>query len=471
MPRPKRNIPEANKVPVKRNEKIPPRLLGMKDFVGTEQRAYDFVAGKALELAKLYSFTPVRTPIMETFDLFKKSSRKGADREFYFVEGDKSERVVLRPEITQGVVRAYLENNLGESGRAVRLFSLGSIFRREKMQTGRYREATQFNLEIIGEAKPMAEATLIALAANFFSELQVKCQVQINSLGTAENRREYCSKLLAFYKERGRRSKLCNHCKKNLGRSCLSLLDCKEEECVKIREGAPQLADYLSDESRDHFSKTLEFLDELKIDYNFNPYLVRSLNYYNDTVFEFWPVNDDGSTPVGKLALAGGGRYDSLVENLGGAPTPAAGIAIGLERTMSRIKDKHLLTNPAEEDIVFIAQLGDQAKLKALQLFEELRRAGFNVRQAFTSDSLKQQLEEALNMKAKTSLILGKKEIMDGTILMRDMDSGAQETVVYKKIKERLERREKVVERKLRSNNTNLINKDNHRKEGVYGGF
>ena len=199
--------------------------------------------------------------------------------------------------------------------------------------------------------------------------------------------------------------------------------------------------------------------------------MVRSLNYYNDTVFEFWPVNDDGSTPVGKLALAGGGRYDSLVENLGGAPTPAAGIAIGLERTMSRIKDKHLLTNPAEEDIVFIAQLGDQAKLKALQLFEELRRAGFNVRQAFTSDSLKQQLEEALNMKAKTSLILGKKEIMDGTILMRDMDSGAQETVVYKKIKERLERREKVVERKLRSNNTNLINKDNHRKEGVYGGF
>jgi len=304
----------------------------------------------------------------------------------------------------------------------------------------------------------MAEAVLIVLASNFFEELQIKVQVQINSLGSWECRKEYAGKLGSFYKERGRRSKLCNNCKKNLAKNCLSMLDCKEEECVKLREGAPQIADFLSTESREHFTKTLEFLDELNINYNFNPYLVRSLNYYNDTVFEFWPLSEDGSA-VGKLALGGGGRYDSLIESLGGASTPAVGLALGIERTVAKLKDKHLLVNQPEDNIIFIAQLGDQAKLKALQLFEDLRRIGFNVRQSLASDSLKIQLEEAVAMRAKTSLILGKKEIIDGTILMRDMDSGAQEVVVYKKIKERLDKKDKIVSKKI-----------NIRKEGgLYG--
>jgi len=460
MPRRKKNPSEMTKLPEKRNEKILPRLLGMKDLVGLECRYFDFVADKAWEFAKLYSFSPIKTPILESFDLYKKSTRKSTGKEFYFVEGDKNEKVTMRPEITQGVVRAYLENNLGESGQPVRLFSLGPIFRHEKLQTGRYRESTQANLEIIGDNRPLAEALLIAAVHNFFEELQIKTQVQINSLGSLECRREYCNKLAAFYKERGRRSKLCHYCKNNLGKNCLSLLDCKEESCVKLSEEAPQIADYLSPESREHFAKTLEFLDELNINYNFNPYLVRGLSYYNDTVFEFWPINEDGA-PLSKVSLAGGGRYDSLVENLGGQPTPAVGLAIGLERTVARVKDKHLLINKPEEDIVFIAQLGDQAKIKSLQLFEDLRQAGFNVRQSFASDSLKLQLEEALAIRAKTCLILGKKEIMDGTILMRDVDSGAQETVVFKKIKERLAKKDKLIEKKV-----------NNRKEGgLYGGF
>jgi len=462
MPRRKKIIPETPKPAARRNEKIPGRLLGMKDVLGSEYRCYNLVVNKALTLARFYSFMPIKTPVMESFDLYKKSTRRGSDKEFYFLEGDKTERVVLRPEVTQGVLRAYLENNLADNGLPVRLFSLGPVFRREKLQSGRYREATQFNLEIIGEGKPLAEAILIAIAHNFFSELQVKAQVQINSLGTWENRRDYCAKLLSFYKERGRRSKLCHNCKKSLGKNCLGLLDCKEDGCLEAREGAPQLADYLADESREHFVKTLEFLDELNIPYNFNPYLVRNLNYYNDTVFEFWPLSEEGVSS-GKLALAGGGRYDSLIANLGGEETPAVGLAIGIERTMARLKDKHLLSAPLAEDIIFIAQLGEQAKLKALQLFEELRRDGFNVRQAFTSDSLKFQLEEATAMKAKTSLILGKKEIMDGTILMRDMDSGAQEVVVYKKIKERLLRQVKR-EKKI---NTKI----NRKEGGVYGGL
>lgn len=461
MPRQKKN---AEKTTVRkkedRAEKTVPRLLGMKDYISSEQAAYSHVVDTASNLAKLYSFLLVKTPILENFNLYKKSTRKNNDKEFYFVEGEKSEKSVLRPELTQGIIRAYIENKLFENQTAARFFSIGPVFRHEKLQSGRYREFTQFDLEIIGEKKSLTEAILIAIANNFFEELKIDVQLQINSLGSADCRREYEKKLSAFYKERGRRSKLCNVCKNNLGKNCLSLLDCKEESCVKLREGAPQIADYLSDESREYLAKTLEVLDELGINYNFNPYLVRSLNYYNDTVFEFWPIGEDG-VPQSKFSLGGGGRYDYLIESMGGPSVPAVGLSLGIERTIAKLKDKHLLTNSDEKDIIFIAQLGDQAKLKALQLFQDLRKAGFNVRQSFASDSLKTQLEEAFAMKAKTSLILGKKEILDETILMRDMDSGAQETVVFKKIKDRLAKKDKLIEKKL----------TNRKEGGLYGGF
>ncbi|HZJ41336.1 MAG TPA: histidine--tRNA ligase [Candidatus Saccharimonadales bacterium] len=457
MPRRKKGAPEVEMTKAeKKNDKTPNRLLGMKDFTGLEQACFDLAFEKASYLAKVYSFSPIKTPILESFDLYKKTSRHNNDKEVYFVDVDKSEKMTLRPEITQGVLRSYLETSELSGQKLARLFSFGPVFRREKLQSGRYRESTQFNLELIGERKPMAEALLITVANNFFEELGVKVQVQVNSLGGSECRKEYCAKLLNFYKERGHKSKLCTTCKNNIGKNCLSLLDCKDEACMKLREEAPQLADFLSEESREYLTKTLELLDELNISYNFNPYLVRGLNYYNDIVFEFWPVNEDGT--VGKMALGGGGRYDSLIESLGGISTPASGLAIGIERTIAKIRDKTALTNKTEEDIVFIAQLGDQAKLKALQLFEDLRKAGFNVRQSFVSDSLKFQLEEAVMIKAKTSLILGKKEIMDGTILMRDMDSGTQETLVFKKVRERLERKDK------------QIKKVNNRKEGVFYG-
>lgn len=460
MPRRKKETTEAPKILEKKNEKMPSRLLGMKDLIGLDCRYFEAITNKAQELAKIYGFMPIKTPILESLDLYKKSTRKNTGKEFYFAEGEKNEKMILRPEMTQGIIRAYLENNLPENILPTKLFSLGPVFRHEKLQTGRYRESTQVDLEIFGDNKPLSEALLIAVAANFFSELQIKTQLQINSIGGADCRREYGLKLLAFYRERGRRSKLCHYCKSNLNKNCLSLLDCKEESCLKLAEGAPQIADYLSPESREHFTKTLEFLDELKIDYNFNSYLVRGLNYYNDTVFEFWPTNDDGNA-LGKMALGGGGRYDSLMEKIGGPISYGVGLAIGLERTMARIKDKSQLLNNPEENLIFIAQLGDQAKIKSLQLFESLRQAGFKVRQSFGSDSLKLQLEDAVAMQARTSLILGKKEIMDGTILMRDMDSGAQETVVYKKIQERLMKKDKVIEKKI-----------NNRKEGgLYGRF
>ena len=442
MPRKKmpiRNMSNVKKPVEKRSAKAIDRLLGMKDTAPSEFRYLSFVSNKAASLAELYSFNAIKTPIIENADLYKKSTRHNNDKEIYGVDCEKGENAVLRPELTQGILRTYIENNFSELPQPVRLYSIGPVFRREKMQSGRYRESTQFDLEIIGEDKPMAEALLIAAAYNFFQDLQTSFQVQINSLGKADCRKEYNNKLNSFYKERGRRARLCNNCKKNLGKNMLALLDCKEDACQQLLHEAPQIADCLSAESREHFAKVLEYLDELNIPYNFNPYLVRGLSYYNDTVFEFWPLNEEG-VAQSKLALAGGGRFDALVESLGGRPTPSVGLAIGLERLVAKVKDKIVLPD-LKEEAIFLAQLGDQAKIKSLILFEELRRAGFNVRQSFSTDSLKNQMEEAGRLKAKISLILGKKEVTDETILLRDMESGVQETVAFKKIKDKLEKK------------------------------
>ncbi|MGE5425696.1 MAG: histidine--tRNA ligase [Bacillota bacterium] len=443
MPRrkmPVRIQPAAKKPALeKRSAKTIDRLLGMKDIVPSEYRYFSAIRNKAASLAELYSFNAIKTPVIESPELYKKSMRNGNDKEIYEVSCEKGEDSVLRPELTQGILRAYIENNFSELPQPVRLYSIGPVFRREKMQSGRYRESTQFDLEIIGENKPMAEALLIAAAYNFLRDLQANFQIQINSIGKADCRKDYSNKLANFYKERGRKSKLCNNCKKNLGKNMMALLDCKEEACQRTLAEAPQLADFLSDESREHFAKVLEYLDELAIPYNFNPYLVRGLAYYNDTVFEIWPVGDDGIANS-KQALAGGGRYDNLVESLGGRPTPSVGLAFGLERVVARVKDRTELPDYKQE-VVFLAQLGDQAKIKSLMLFEELRRAGFNVRQSFSTDSLKNQMEEAARLKSKVSLILGKKEVMDETIMLRDMESGVQETVAFKKIKDRLEKK------------------------------
>ncbi len=428
-----------NQIEERKSGKKINRLLGMKDVLPNEHYYYSILVDKARELAELYSFSAIKTPIMENLNLYKKSNRSGNDKDFYSIEAEKNETAVLRPELTQGIIRSYFENNLDENEEIARLFSIGPVFRKEKLQSGRYRESSQFNLEIIGEPKPMAEALLISLISNFLKELNISAQVQVNSLGDLDCRKEYNSKLLKFCKERGKRTKLCNHCKKSLTKNLLALFDCKNEECLEIMSQAPQIADHLSEESQKHFKKVLEYLDELNIDYNFNPYLVRGLSYYNDTVFEFWPKNEEGEAQ-GKLALAGGGRFDSLTNNLGGRYMPAVGIALGLERVLTKAKDS-LKPKPREEDLVFLAQLGEQAKIKSILLFEELRKEAFLVRQSFTTDSLKKQVEEASKLEAKVTLIMGKKEIMDETIIMRDMESGVQEIVAYKKIKDKLKKK------------------------------
>lgn len=425
---------------VQKKKKHFSRLRGMKDILPDDFKYWDLVIKKANDLAKCYGFRPISTPILEKLELYERSSGKTSDivsKEMYGFVDKNGEKVALRPEATAGIVRAYIEHGMFNMPQPVKLFWLGPLFRHEKPQAGRTRQHHQFDLEMFGAEKPAADAQMILIAYNFFRELQLDVQVEINSIGCAECRADYIKKLTKFYKERGKRSKLCPDCRKRLTKNPLRLLDCKEESCIAVREDAPQIVDHLCEECRDHFVKVLEYLDELEVPYNLNPYLVRGLDYYNRTVFEFTPTQAEGR----QISLGGGGRYDGLVEHMGGRPTPAIGFGLGLERTIARIRDKNIPLQTEDEKIVFIAQLGEAAKRKAMLLFEELRRSGLPVRQSFTKDKLKSQLEEANKMGAKISLILGQKEVIDDTILIRDMESGIQEVIAYDKIMPELEKR------------------------------
>ncbi|PLX21589.1 histidine--tRNA ligase [Candidatus Parcubacteria bacterium] len=423
------------------------RLKGFKDINFDEYKYVDLVTKKAVDLATTYGFKRFETPVLESEALYEKAAGKTSDmvsKEMYTFLDKGGDKVSVRPEITPGIVRAYNEHGMLNLPQPVKTLSIGPLLRYEKPQSGRLRQHNQFNLEVIGEASPVADAQLMIIAYNFFKELQIDIQIQINSIGCKECRADYVKKLVAFYKERGKRTKLCNDCKKRLLKDPLHMLDCKEEGCMEIRDDAPQILDYLDDDCREHFVKVLEYLDEFDIPYVLNPYLVRSFDYYNKTVFEFasMPEEDENGVVKKQVILGGGGRYDDLVESMGGAePAPAAGFGIGIERVISKIKELNIPLKKDHEDIIFIAQLGDPARRKAMLMFEELRRSGLKVRQAFTQDALKNQLEEAARVGAKFSLIIGQKEMMDETVMLRDMESGVQEVVDAKKVSQELEKK------------------------------
>jgi len=436
----KKVINKSKKVRGRSNKRYS-RLRGMKDLLPEEYKYWNLVIRKAIELAKFYSFKQVDTPILEQLSLYERSTGKTSDivtKEMFSFIDKNGEKIALRPEATPGLVRSYIEHGMFNLPQPVKFFWLGPLFRHEKPQSGRLRQHSQFDLEIIGEDSPVADAQLILIAHNFFRELQIEALIQVNSIGCSECRKEYIAKLLEFYKERGKRAKLCNDCRKRLIKNPLRLLDCKEEKCIELRTEAPQIVDWLCDECREHFIKVLEYLDELDIPYNLNPYLVRGIDYYNRTVFEIWSSSSEQGR---QSSLGGGGRYDSLIEKMGGRATPACGFGLGVERTILKIKEKNIPLKQDDKADIFLAQLGEQARRKAMLLFEELRRAGFYIRQAFTKDSLKAQLEVANRIGAKYSLILGQKEIMDGTILIRDMESGIQEVIDYKKLIPEIEKR------------------------------
>ncbi|MBN1778787.1 MAG: histidine--tRNA ligase [Candidatus Buchananbacteria bacterium] len=428
---PKKVIPK--KMPAKRtSNKIPQLLRGFKDILPVDQQYWRLVRQAGQDFADGYSFGKISLPILEESNLFVRSIGKDTDivQKEMFTYNDVSEgSVTLRPEFTASVARAYINHGMFNLPQPVKFYYFGPLFRRDKPQAGRYRQFYQLGYEVIGDTGAIIDAQLIVLAYNLLNQLGLKnFTIQINSIGTPESRKEYKKELVSYYKSK--RKMLCENCKKRLLKNPLRLLDCKEASCQPFKGEAPQIVDWLDDESKAHFMKVLEYLDGLDIPYILNPYLVRGLDYYTKTVFEIWPAEkEDGA----QGALGGGGRYDGLIETLGGRPTPAAGFSLGVERLIIQLKEQEVKLTNHQAPKIFLAQIGDQAKIKAMKLFEQLRADGIIAAENFTKDGLKNQLEIANNLGVRYVLILGQKEVVDGTILLRDMESGVQEVFDFNK--------------------------------------
>jgi histidyl-tRNA synthetase len=429
--------------------KTPSVLRGFKDVLPGEQKYWDMLRSKSDQLALDYGFDRVDLPYLEETNLFTRSVGKETDivdKEMFSFIDRGGENVSLRPEATAQVARAYINHGMFNLPQPVKLFYFGPMFRYDRPQSGRYRQFNQLGFEILGDMHPVLDAQVIIMAYNFLKEMGLPITVQVNSIGCNNCRKEYKVQLVNYYKTQ--KADLCEDCKERLVKNPMRLLDCKEEKCSAIKEDAPQIVDFLCDECKNHFVKVLEFLDELEIPYNLNAHLVRGLDYYTKTVFEIWPLvetqeNVAEEEKKAQSALGGGGRYDNLIEMLGGRSTPAMGFSLGLERVILKLKELNLPVPERPKRDIFVAQLGESAKRKAMKLYETLRAEGIKVAECFAKDGLKNQLEVANKLGVRYALILGQKELSEGTILLRDMDAGAQETINYNKavkdIKRRLE--------------------------------
>jgi len=418
-------------------------LRGMHDVLPREEKYWKNLYHTAENLAEHFQFNRLETPLLEEANLFIRSIGRGTDvvdKEMYVFEDRDGAKVALRPEGTASIVRAYIMHGMWNQPQPTKLWYWGPMFRHERPQAGRFRQHTQVGFETIGDADPVADAELILLAHNFYKDMGLPVEIHINSIGTLEERQKYKTSLVEYY--RSKRSYLCDDCKQRLNKNPLRLLDCKQEKCQPIKEDAPQIIDWLEDESKNHFTKVLEYLDELNVPYVLRGTLVRGLDYYTRTVFEVYPQTEgEGGA---QSALGGGGRYDLLVEEMGGRPTPAAGFSVGIERAVSALKqymDANQIKPPAKKFDAFMAQLGEQAKRRSLKILNELRLSGLKIDYNFSKNSLKAQLEAANSLQVPYALILGQKEVQDGTIIIRDMESGVQEIIDQKKTENTLKKK------------------------------
>ena len=420
-------------------------VKGMKDILPDEQKYWDLIRDKVDNFAHNYGFSRIDTPIVESTNLFKRSVGEDTDivsKEMFSFETPGKDKVSLRPEGTAGVVRSYIEHGMLNMPQPVKLFYMGPNFRYDKPQAGRYRQFWQFGFESIGDEDPVIDAQLIIISYQILRELGLDIEIQINSIGDAECRPQYIKAIKQYYQTN--KNDLCSECSKRLLKNPLRLLDCKVKGCNELAESAPQMVDYLDDDCKNHFMSVLEYLDELDVKYNLNHRIVRGLDYYSKTAWEIIETDESGKLH----ALGGGGRYDELVHTLGGRPTPAVGFAIGIERVIIKMQEKKVEVSKRKGYDIFIAQLGIEARKKALKLFEDLRGAGFNVVESMSKKGLKDQLDIANKKGTLFTLILGQKEIADETILLRDMDSGVQEVVNFNKIASELVKRLKKIEEK-----------------------
>lgn len=408
------------------------RPRGTADVLPTEKIKWKKITETFRALCSLYGYQELCTPIFEYTELFKRTVGETTDvveKEMYIFEDRAKRSLALRPEGTAPVVRAFLENSLYHYPRPVKLAYLGPMFRYGRPQAGRLRQFFQLGIEALGAGDPTLDAEVVAFAQDFFRRLGLKNTVtlQLNSVGCPRCRPPYREKLQAYLALQ--KEKLCPTCRNRYLSNPLRVLDCKEASCQAAITGAPLITDYLCPECKEHFQAVREYLDLLSLPYTLNPHLVRGLDYYTNTAFEFeYPALG------AQKALGGGGRYNGLVEECGGPPTPGLGLSFGLERVLLALeKERAPLPLPAPCE-VFLAVATPKAKGKALQLLQSLREAGIRAEKDYLDRSLKAQLRAASRLEAKYVLILGQEELAQGVVSIREMKTGNQEEVKQEEV-------------------------------------
>ena len=417
---------------------------GMNDVLPGVSKYWEKFLKTSKEMAAYYGFETIGTPILESAELFKKGIGGATDiveHEMYTLKTNGGDFLALRPELTAGAVRAYIENGFFSQPQPVKFFHWGPVFRHESPQAGRYRQFHQADFDVIGEGDAVVDVQVIQLIYAILCEIGLKnLTIRINSIGDKSCWNRYRDEIKMYY--RSKVNRLCRNCKKRFKENPLRLLDCKEVECVALKDSAPNSIDYLDKACHDHFKLILEFLDELGLPYILDSYLVRGLDYYTRTVFEIVPEEATGS----QIAIASGGRYDYLVGNLGGKPTPAMGGSIGIERVVNEMRRQEVkVASLKPKARVFLAQLGDLAKKKSLKLFTEFRKNNIHVSESFGRDSIKAQLRIADRLGTDLALIMGQKEALDNTLILREMQSGVQETIPLEKIIDEVKKRLKKI--------------------------
>lgn len=424
----------ADKTP-KKAVKAPETLRGFRDILPDEQPLWDRAERIAGSLARAYGFGRIRLPLVEQTSLFERSIGKDTDiveKEMFTFVDQGGTKMTLRPEGTASVARAYVEHGMVNQSQPVKLWYFEPMFRHERPQAGRYRQFWQLGFEAIGSNDPIVDAQIVLMSERFCKDMGVDATVRINSLGTPAERKAYLVELVKYFKSV--KKKLSEVDQKRLLRNPLRVLDSKEPGMDEVRAEAPQLLEHIGEESKQHFMRVLEYLDDAGVTYVLDPYLVRGLDYYAKTVFEL-VLSQPGSEEHAQSALGGGGRYDGLIPMFGGREeTGAVGAAIGVERVLNAVRASGAPTSDVRNIDVFFCQLGEAARRKGLRMYEKFRAEGVEVAEAFSKGNLKGQLEIADKIKAPFAVILGQKEVLDGTVIVRDMDSGVQEIVDGEKV-------------------------------------
>lgn len=398
-------------------------IKGTKDVLPKDVHKNQYIEATALDIASKFGYKEIRTPVFEHTELFQRGVGDTTDvvqKEMYTFDDKGGRSITLRPEGTAGAVRSYLENGLCNEALPQKVCYLISCYRYEKPQAGRLREFHQFGVECFGSASPLADAEIIALAKSLFDTLGVKdLSLEINSIGCPTCRAEYHKALKEYFSSR--KDELCNTCKSRLDRNPMRILDCKSPICHEIAEGAPVVIDYLCDECKEHFENVQKYLKAQNIEYTINPQIVRGLDYYTKTVFEF-VSNSIGAQGT----VCGGGRYDGLVEELGGQHTPSLGFAMGIERLMLLMEAQGCEFPEAEKPDLFIVALGEKATLKAVEIAKDIREEGFSALLDLNQRSVRAQMKYADKLGAKFNVVIGDNEVEAKTAKLKNMQTGEE---------------------------------------------